>query len=143
MDRFLEDFPTTKKYYTKSQLINEIVRDNNLREMPLSGDLSDTYDLTIPSYLSTDKKNLERLNELPAYQEHHVALDERTFSKIVINEGYTKDLKEMEELVHIMQEINGLQKPELFSTITIPNVERYRLEKFLKLEEEVNKKINR
>lgn len=132
--RFFKEFPSTRKYYTESQLINEVVGQNGLRKSV--GSLAGIYNLTIPAYIPIEKKGLEQLEKLPAYQDHFVARDERTFSKIVRNEGYTKDLKEMEKLVRIMQEINGVQKPELFSTIKIPNVERYKLEKII--EEEKN-----
>ena len=71
VERFLEEYPTTRKYYTESQLINEIVGQNGLRKSV--GSLAGIYHLTIPAYLPVEKKGLEQLESLPAYQEHTVA----------------------------------------------------------------------
>lgn len=121
--RFLNEFPATRKYYTESQLINEIVSTNGLRNS--SNSLSGINFLTIPSYLSVDNEEKE---EFPDYEEHFVTVHEQNYYQIVLNEGYTNDSDEILRLSEEMKELNGTEKPVVFSTIKIPCVKKYRME---------------
>ncbi len=121
--RFLNEFPTTRKYYTESQLINEIVSTNGLRNS--SNSLSTINFLTIPSYLSVSEEEKE---ELPDYEEHFVTVHEQNYYQIVLNEGYTNDSDEILRLSEEMKELNGTEKPTIFSKIQIPCVRKYKIE---------------
>ena len=121
--RFLDEFPTTRKYYTESQLINEIVSTNGLRNS--SNSLSTINFLTIPSYLSVSEEEKE---ELPDYEEHFVTVNEQNYYQIVLNEGYTNDSDEIQRLADEMKELNGTEKPTIFSKIQIPCVRKYKIE---------------
>ncbi len=121
--RFLEEYPITKRYYTESQLCNEIVNTNGLRNN--SNNLSGINFLTIPSYLPIEKQEEE---ELPDYEEHFVTINEQNYYQIVLNLGYTSDSDEIQEIAAKMQEINGNTKPVVFSNIKVPCVKKYKME---------------
>ena len=121
--RFLNENPVTRKYYTESQLINEIVSTNGLKDS--SNSLSGINFLTIPSYLSVPDEEKE---ELPDYEEHFVTVHEQNYYQIVLNEGYTNDSDEILRLSEAMKELNGTDKPIVFSKIKIPCVRKYRME---------------
>lgn len=119
--RFFQEFPTTRKYYTESQLINEIIDTNGLKKS--TGSLSGTNFLTIPAYLSVGEEE-----DYPDYEEHFVTVHEQNYYQIVLNEGYTNDSDEIQRLADEMRKLNGSDKPIVFSTIKIPCVKKYRVE---------------
>ena len=117
-------------------MCNEIISTNGLRNNPKS--LAGLNFLTIPAYISVDKKEEINLEDFPEYDEHFVTIYERAYYQIVINLNYTTDQDEILRLSQLLRDLNGNDKPEIFSIIKVPNVQRYKLEKLL--DEEQQKK---
>ena len=149
--RFFEDYPATRNYYTESQLCNEIISTNGLRNS--SGTLAGINFLTIPAYLPIEKKEIdlekikEEIEKLAEYQGHFVTIEERAIYQIVLNQRYTTDSEEIVRLVEQIKSVNKINTPTPHTTILIPNVQRYKLEQELKgyemtEENESKQKIN-
>lgn len=131
VNKVMEEYPETANHYTTQELINEVVKSNHLA---YSGDkiTAGNY-IIIPYYISTKvieeredfyNKNKEAAEALEEYEEYRVKFGD-SYWKIAYM--YTSDDNEIVKLVRRIQELNDYESLKANSTITIPNIEKYKL----------------
>lgn len=120
--KFMENYPATRRYYTESQLYNEIISTNGLRGNFDS--LKGIDSITIPVYIASFKND----DDLPEIEKHYVLPNEQFYYQIVLNMKYTADSTEIERLAKEMEKLNGTPRPTLMKEILVPGLEKYKKE---------------